>query len=201
MDFASAASSNNTVMTENTTSYRGRVKYTDKQSRKYQVRKPHKHQAEMRLIDRAFAFVPKHHRVLDAPCGGGRVMLHLARKGYQADGADLSESMLAIAREKASEEHLPCTVERQDLERLSYTNGQFDTIVCFRYFTTSQILRFGSESSVNFAAWPPPPWCCRTSVRTRCNRSVVNSAAGTKTVSRRRWPRWKAISATLVFVW
>jgi 2-polyprenyl-3-methyl-5-hydroxy-6-metoxy-1,4-benzoquinol methylase len=134
MDFALAASSNNTAMTENTTSYRGRVKYNDQQSRKYQVRKPRKHQAEMRLIDRAFAFVPKRHRVLDVPCGGGRVMLHLARKGYQADGADLSESMLAIAREKASEEHLPCAVERQDLERLSYADGQFDTIVCFRLF-------------------------------------------------------------------
>ena len=40
-------------MTENTTSYRGRVKYNETQSRKYQTRKPHKHQAEMRLIDRA----------------------------------------------------------------------------------------------------------------------------------------------------
>lgn len=134
MDFASVASSNDTVMTENATSYRGRVKYDDKQSRKYQHRKPHKHQAEMRLIDRAFALVPKRHRVLDVPCGGGRVMLHLARKGYPASGADLSESMLAIVRETASELDLPCTVERQDLERLTYANGQFDTIVCFRLF-------------------------------------------------------------------
>ena len=121
-------------MTERTISYRGRVKYNDTQSRKYQARKPHKHRAEMRLIDRAFALVPKEHRVLDVPCGGGRVMLHLARKGYQASGADLSESMIAIAREAASKEKLSCTVERQDLERLGYASGQFDTIVCFRLF-------------------------------------------------------------------
>jgi len=121
-------------MTENNVAYRGRVKYNDQQSRKYQARKPHKHRAEMRLIDRAFDLVPKHHRVLDAPCGGGRVMLHLARKGYEAHGADLSESMIAIAREKAAEEGLACTVERQDLERLTYANGQFDTVVCFRLF-------------------------------------------------------------------
>lgn len=159
MDFASAASSNDTAMTENTIAYRGRVKYNNQQSRKYQHRKPHKHLAEMRLIDRAFAFVPKHHRILDVPCGGGRVMLHLARKGYQASGADLSESMLAIAREKASQEHLPCTVERQDLEKLSYANGQFDTIVCFRLFhhfpnpeirqrVVSELCRVAGESVV-----------------------------------------------------
>jgi ubiquinone/menaquinone biosynthesis C-methylase UbiE len=121
-------------MTERSPSYAGRVKYNDKQSRTYQCRKPHKHQAEMRLVDRAFALVPKSHRVLDVPCGGGRIMLHLAQKGYIASGADLSESMLAIARESVSRANLSCTVERQDLERLSYANGQFDTIVCFRLF-------------------------------------------------------------------
>src|ERR1017187_4091671 len=121
-------------MTEKTISYRGRVKYNDTKSQKYQARKPHKHRAEMRLIDRALALVPRHNRVLDVPCGGGRVMLHLARKGYQASGAELSESMIAIAREAASKEKLSCTVERQDLEQLSYANGQFDTIVCFRLF-------------------------------------------------------------------
>src|SRR6266705_937294 len=42
--------------------------------------------------------------------------------------------MLAIARESVSKANLSCTVERQDLERLSYVDGQFDTIVCFRLF-------------------------------------------------------------------
>jgi SAM-dependent methyltransferase len=119
---------------EEAVAYRGRVKYNDQQSQTYQSRKPHKHQAEMRLIDRAFTLIPKSHHVLDAPCGGGRVMLHLAQRGYIASGADLSESMLAIARESVSRANLSCTVERQDLERLSYANGQFDTVVCFRLF-------------------------------------------------------------------
>lgn len=121
-------------MTEHTTSYAGREKYDDQKSRKYQCRRPRKHQAEMRLIDRAFALVPKNHRVLDVPCGGGRVMLHLAQKGYTACGADLSESMLAIARESVSKANLSCVVERQDLEKLGYADRQFDTIVCFRLF-------------------------------------------------------------------
>ena len=121
-------------MTERLPSYAARVKYDDKQSQTYQSRKPPKHQAEMRLIDRAFALVPKSHRVLDVPCGGGRVMLHLAQQGYTTSGADLSESMLAIARQSVSGANLSCTVARQDLERLSYANGQFDTVVCFRLF-------------------------------------------------------------------
>jgi SAM-dependent methyltransferase len=88
----------------------------------------------MRLIDRAFKRIPKSHRVLDVPCGGGRVMLHLAQKGYAACGADLSESMIAIARENASEAKLACTVEHQDIEKFTYADEQFDTIVCFRLF-------------------------------------------------------------------
>ncbi|HTS18352.1 MAG TPA: class I SAM-dependent methyltransferase [Verrucomicrobiae bacterium] len=121
-------------MSEPTPTYAGRVKYDDKQSSGYQNRKPHKHRAEMRLIDRAFRRIPKGHRVLDVPCGGGRVMLHLARRGYAACGADLSESMIAIARENASQAKLACTVERQDLEKLTYAPAEFDTIVCFRLF-------------------------------------------------------------------
>lgn len=121
-------------MTDPTPAYPGRVKYDDRQSGKYQHRKPHKHRAEMRLIDRAFKRIPKNHRVLDVPCGGGRVMVHLAQKGYSASGADLSESMILIARESIAEAKLSCTVERQDLEKLSYGNGHFDTIVCFRLF-------------------------------------------------------------------
>ena len=120
--------------TQPTAAYDGRVKYDDKQSGKYQHRKPHKHKAEMRLIDRAFQRIPTNHRVLDVPCGGGRVMMHLAKKGYFASGADLSESMLAIARESVFEANLSCHVERQDLEKLNYNDGHFDTIVCFRLF-------------------------------------------------------------------
>jgi cyclopropane fatty-acyl-phospholipid synthase-like methyltransferase len=122
------------VMTEPTPAYAGRVKYGDKQSGKYQHRKPRKHWAEMRLIARAFKHIPRKHRVLDIPCGGGRVMVYLAREGYAASGADLSESMIAIARESISQAKLSCAVEHQDIEKLTYGDGQFDTIVCFRLF-------------------------------------------------------------------
>ena len=63
---------------------------------------PVKMVAEMRLIHRAMILVPNTHRVLDAPCGEGRVMLDLAQRGYAVTGADLSEEMANVARQAAA---------------------------------------------------------------------------------------------------
>lgn len=121
-------------MTEQQVAYRGRVKYNEKTARKYQVRKEGKHLAEMRLVDRAFKLIPKSHRVLDLPCGGGRVTVHLAKQGYDLSSADLSESMLAITRENVAKNGFKCPVERQDIEKLTYGDRAFDTVVSFRLF-------------------------------------------------------------------
>jgi len=121
-------------MTEQPVAYRGRVKYTPATAQQYQNRKEGKHRAEMRLVDRAFALIPKSHRVLDLPCGGGRVTLHLAQQGYEVSSADLSEAMLAIARENVARYGLKCPVERQDIEKLTYPNQRFDTVISFRLF-------------------------------------------------------------------
>ncbi len=114
--------------------YAGRVKYDEAAARKYQVRKQHKHVAEMRLIDRAFARVPKTHKVLDIPCGGGRATLHLAWQGYEMAAADLSDAMLQITRENAAKESLDVEVSKQDLEKLTFPDRTFDTVLCFRLF-------------------------------------------------------------------
>lgn len=121
-------------MSQTTVAYRGRVKYTEKAARQYQVRKQDKHRVEMRLIDRAFALIPKSHRVLDVPCGGGRVSLHLSSKGYAMSLGDLSEPMLTIARENVAAAGLKCSVERQDIEALSLGDRALDTILSFRLF-------------------------------------------------------------------
>ncbi len=114
--------------------YAGRVKYDEKQARGYQSRKPAKHRAEMHLIDRAFTLIPKEASVLDAPCGGGRVLVHLAERGYTVTGADLSAAMVSIARENVASAGLPCVVEQQDLERLGFADRQFDAVISFRLF-------------------------------------------------------------------
>lgn len=114
--------------------YAGRVKYDEQQARSYQSRKPAKHRAEMHLIDRAFALIPKHYRVLDAPCGGGRVLVHLAEQGYTTTGADLSDAMVTIAREIVANAGLRCEIEQEDLERLGFEDRQFDAVISFRLF-------------------------------------------------------------------
>jgi len=114
--------------------YRGRVKYNARTARQYQVRKAGRHRAEMRLVDRAFARVPRTHRVLDVPCGGGRLTAHLAKQGYRLCAADLSDAMLQITRETVAKEAPGAPVEKQDIENLTFPDRSFDTIVSFRLF-------------------------------------------------------------------
>lgn len=121
-------------MTETKAAYRGRVKYNQEAAEKYQVRKDGKNRAEMRLVDRAFALIPKSARVLDVPCGGGRVTVHLSKRGYVVSSGDLSEAMLAIARESVAKAGLKCEVARQDIERLTHGDRSFDAIISFRLF-------------------------------------------------------------------
>jgi ubiquinone/menaquinone biosynthesis C-methylase UbiE len=116
--------------------YRARYKYDlDNEANDYYKRRDlKKHLAELQLIDRAFADIPKHHRVLDLPCGGGRLCVHLGQQGYQMSGADLSESMRNLAQKNIAEAGISCNIESQDIERLTYDAQFFDTIVCFRLF-------------------------------------------------------------------
>ena len=113
--------------------YEGRVKYTAEKARSYQVRARRKEQAELRLVERAFKVIPRG-RVLDAPCGGGRVALHLSGLGYEMTAADLSDAMIEIARENIAAAGRAIPVEKQDLEQLTFPDRHFDSIISFRLF-------------------------------------------------------------------
>ena len=121
-------------MTGPKSAYGARTKYDERKAHKYQHRNPARDRAEMRMVDRAFAAIPKTHRVLDVPCGGGRIALRLGAHGYRVAAGDLSEAMLAIARQRATEAGLHCPVEKLDVEQLSHGDRAFDTIVTFRLF-------------------------------------------------------------------
>ncbi len=64
-----------------------------------------KHQSEPKLI-------------LDLGCGTGSMTNLMASKGYEMIGVDLSEDMLAIAREKAKDQHLDVIYLNQDMTEL-----------------------------------------------------------------------------------
>lgn len=68
--------------------------------------------------------------VLDLACGTGSMSVLLAKRGYRVIAADLSEDMLAVASEKASEleENFPMFIcQRMERLRLPY---QVDWVVC-----------------------------------------------------------------------
>ena len=55
-------------------------------------------QREQRCIERALAGVPAGARVLDLPCGVGRLAPMLVKRGYELTQADVSAHMIEKAR-------------------------------------------------------------------------------------------------------
>jgi 2-polyprenyl-3-methyl-5-hydroxy-6-metoxy-1,4-benzoquinol methylase len=67
-------------------------------------------------------------KILDVGCGTGRHSIELARRGYDVTGIDLSESMLAKARENASNANLDIDFLKCDARDLPFT-GEFDVAI------------------------------------------------------------------------
>ncbi|MCB1965031.1 MAG: hypothetical protein KDI64_02975 [Candidatus Accumulibacter sp.] len=81
---------------------RGKSKYDASTALAYKDRPARQQSAEMALLDRLFALVPKDRRVLDLPCGGRRVSVRLARQGYQMSCADAQYQMRRPVRKMSS---------------------------------------------------------------------------------------------------
>jgi 2-polyprenyl-3-methyl-5-hydroxy-6-metoxy-1,4-benzoquinol methylase len=113
--------------------YRNRIK-TAADAEHYQRRRPAKHRAEIQLVERALHLIPANHRVLDIPCGAGRVMALLARRGYSVTGAELSQPMIAATVANLAREGYDWPVHKEDIEKMTYSDRHFDTIICFRLF-------------------------------------------------------------------
>jgi SAM-dependent methyltransferase len=62
--------------------------------------------------------------ILDIGCGTGRHSIELARRGYRVTGLDLSESMLAVARNRAKAEKLDIRFVQADARSFSFP-GEF----------------------------------------------------------------------------
>jgi SAM-dependent methyltransferase len=79
--------------------------------------------------------------VLDAGCGTGRVAIELAARGHRCVGVDVSESMLAVARERAPQLPWHC----QDLVELDLGQA-FDVVLAAG--NVIPLLAAGAESGV-----------------------------------------------------
>lgn len=83
--------------------------------------------------DREVAFLadwldaPAGGHLLDAPCGHGRHAVRLAKAGYRVTGIDLSDTLLATARERAGD--LPVFLHKADMRQIP-TGERFDGAYC-----------------------------------------------------------------------
>jgi SAM-dependent methyltransferase len=93
-----------------------------------QRRSPQQTAAEADFIVQAIA--PKSGaKLLDVPCGNGRLTVELASRGYHATGVDLCEELLNDARQSAADHDLSATFERRDMRDLPWS-GEFDGAFC-----------------------------------------------------------------------
>ena len=69
--------------------------------------------------------------VLDCACGTGRDLILFQRMGLQVSGSDLSEAMLAKARQNLSEAHIEVPLRKASYSELpEHYNTHFDAVVC-----------------------------------------------------------------------
>jgi SAM-dependent methyltransferase len=69
-------------------------------------------------------------KVLDTPCGNGRLSIQLARSGHQLTGVDIAAEFIAEAIARASESYLAIEWHERDMRKLPWTS-EFDGAFCF----------------------------------------------------------------------
>jgi len=76
-----------------------------------------------------------HPRVLDFGCGSGENLIHLARRGFQMSGADLSASALATTRGRLQTEGLHADLQLIEGGQLPLADDAFDAVVSWQVLT------------------------------------------------------------------
>ena len=72
-------------------------------------------------------------RVLDLPCGAGRLMEPMMGRDYRVVGADISREMLAAGMHRMQGRKGFQGLVRCDIGRLPFREGSFDLVVCMRF--------------------------------------------------------------------
>jgi SAM-dependent methyltransferase len=71
--------------------------------------------------------------ILDLPCGTGRFTGHLAERGYQVVGSDISIEMMRLARDKTAAAAGVRGYLQADAEALPFRADSVDCVLCIRF--------------------------------------------------------------------
>ena len=95
----------------------------------------------MACIKAALAGLDTNSKVLDLPCGSGRLEMMLLEQGYTVVAADYAVAMLDVAQkyyqdllDADSEELTRLTFQQEDILNTSFDDNTFDAIICNRLF-------------------------------------------------------------------
>ena len=70
-------------------------------------------------------------RVLDAPCGTGRIAIELASRGIAATGIDRTRRFIEEGRARAAERGVAVDLRQGDLREPVAEAGAYDAVICF----------------------------------------------------------------------
>ncbi|HKZ77675.1 MAG TPA: class I SAM-dependent methyltransferase [Pyrinomonadaceae bacterium] len=91
---------------------------------------PEEHtRAEAGFIKKHLQVVPGG-KILDVPCGNGRLSLALAARGFQLTGVDIATEFIEEARAKSAERGLPIEWHNREMRDLPWTD-EFEGAFCF----------------------------------------------------------------------
>ena len=104
------------------------------------------HLREVRCIQRALQMVPVGGKVLDVPCGAGRLQPSLTALGFQIVAVDSSPHMVALARKRAEARGFEKETEFlvSSIFDTGLNDDTFDAVICnrlFHHFREPQIRR------------------------------------------------------------
>jgi cyclopropane fatty-acyl-phospholipid synthase-like methyltransferase len=115
--------------------------------------------------------------LLDVPCGGGRLALELAARGYTMTGVEFADAFVEEARAKSAQRLLKIAWHQRDMRGLDW-HGAFDGVFCFGnsfgYLEDTQnldFLRAVGQTLKPGARFALETWCTELAVRTFQERS------------------------------
>lgn len=75
-------------------------------------------------------------KLLDAPCGTGRLSLFLTEEGFEVTGVDISSAMVELCKEKIQHSRMRKQTEFLvgDAESLPFANSSFEAAISLRLF-------------------------------------------------------------------